>query len=93
LFGFSLDGKRKHCSIRQEESRSQSHGISKSDFNGSALGLLAKYDFTQLVDVASGLSYLHSMGLVHGDLKGVRLFSINTLWVDPIFAATGKYID
>lgn len=27
---------------------------------------------TQLVDVASGVSYLHSRRLAHGDLKGVR---------------------
>jgi serine/threonine protein kinase len=30
---------------------------------------------TQLVDVASGLKYMHGLRMVHGDLKGVRVFS------------------
>jgi serine/threonine protein kinase len=29
----------------------------------------------QLVDVASGLTYMHGLRMVHGDLKGVRVFS------------------
>jgi len=29
-------------------------------------------DFFQLVDVAKGLSYMHSLHVVHGNLKGVR---------------------
>jgi len=28
--------------------------------------------FLQLADVAKGLIYMHSQGMVHGDLKGVR---------------------
>jgi len=28
--------------------------------------------FIKLEDVASGLIYVHSQGMVHGDLKGVR---------------------
>ena len=27
--------------------------------------------FSQLVDVAEGLVYMHEQGMVHGDLKGV----------------------
>ena len=27
----------------------------------------------QLRDVAKGLDYMHNQGIVHGDLKGVRL--------------------
>ena len=27
--------------------------------------------FYQLVDVANGLNYLHSCGVIHGDIKGV----------------------
>ena len=29
----------------------------------------------QLLGVAEGLAYLHSCNVVHGDLKGVRLFA------------------
>jgi serine/threonine protein kinase len=28
---------------------------------------------SQLCDVAKGLVYVHGQGLIHGDLKGVRL--------------------
>ena len=29
--------------------------------------------FIQLVDAANGLEYMHSIHMVHGDLKGVRI--------------------
>ena len=31
------------------------------------------YQFVQLVDAANGLDYMHSIHMVHGDLKGVWL--------------------
>jgi hypothetical protein len=30
----------------------------------------------QLVDAATGLEYMHSLTIVHGDLKGVRFFNL-----------------
>ena len=32
----------------------------------------------QLLDVAEGLAYLHSCDVIHGDLKGVRVFTATT---------------
>jgi hypothetical protein len=29
----------------------------------------------QIMDVTEGLWYIHNMGMVHGDLKGVSLFA------------------
>ena len=30
--------------------------------------------WVQLVNAANGLEYMHSLQMVHGDLKGVRLY-------------------
>jgi len=37
-----------------------------------ALHLWMITQFLQLVDVTKGLIYIHSQGMIHGDLKGVR---------------------
>ena len=38
----------------------------------------------QLVDVAKGLQYLHICDVIHGDLKGVRVWSSSTFAILPI---------
>lgn len=51
----------------------------------SLVGLLPPYSvgwrpyLSQVSDVADGLSYLHSHGVIHGDLKGVREVSGSSL--------------
>jgi hypothetical protein len=63
-----VDGQRSHQRLHQESSQRQSHGT------GEVLNLsllLAHHHDPQLTDVATGLEYLHSMEVVHGDLKGV----------------------
>ena len=39
---------------------------------GTSYGDDRHYSPIQLVDVATGLEYMHSINMVHGDLKGVR---------------------
>ena len=36
--------------------------------------------FLQLSDVTKGLIYMHDQGMIHGDLKGVRLANLG---LDP----------
>ena len=35
----------------------------------------------QLVDATNGLEYMHSLDMVHGDLKGVQFFHLLEAWV------------
>jgi serine/threonine protein kinase len=30
------------------------------------------YDILQMVDILSGVAFLHALGIIHADLKGVR---------------------
>jgi hypothetical protein len=48
-------------------------------------------NFFQLSDVADGLFYLHGIGLVHGDLKGVCTYSMSDKEQELIIS--GKYLD
>jgi serine/threonine protein kinase len=72
LYGCSLDGAGKYCSILKVSSSS------KSPPTGQHLSHLAENEFftevLQLLDVAQGLRYLHYNDLVHADLKGVHIF-------------------
>jgi len=69
LHGIRVDAERKRERIRRKKSRCQS----------TAIGALArkriKFWLTrvQLLDISLGLSFLHSLEIVHGGLKGVRL--------------------
>jgi len=37
--------------------------------------------FVKLMDVGEGLNFLHSLGIVHGDLKGVMLVILRYLFL------------
>ena len=63
-----MDAERKRARLRWEESRDQ-------QITASMLAQKCVW-FTltrvQLLDISSGLSFLHSLEVVHGDLRGVR---------------------
>ena len=71
LHGIRVDAEWKRARIRWEKSRNQP----------VAIGVLArkyiglKLTQVQLLDIGRGLSCLHSLEIVHGNLKGVRLGS------------------
>ena len=48
----------------------------------------------QLVGVADGLMYIHSQGMIHGDLKGVRLgYSILCFRLADLDICQGEHTD
>lgn len=75
----SLDGERGRDQLCEEESRSRSFKsgtcslLSTFHANAYIIGIIS-----QLLQVAYGLRYLHKRKnpVIHGDLKGVRIFII-----------------
>ena len=51
------------------------------------------YLHRQLSDVASGLLYLHSRDVIHGDLKGVRDYSRSRFTAILIFGQSSVVVD
>ena len=45
----------------------------------------------QLVDVASGLAYMHGLCMVHGDLKGVHLFFKSAVSALTLHSSEGEH--
>ena len=68
MFNFPVDAKRQHPRFRHQEPPHQP--IQTGRLSASPIGSLANP--RQLVDVCSGLQYLHEQDIIHGDLKGVR---------------------
>ena len=62
-----VDAERKRAGLCWEESGRQSVAISVSTRSRTGLELTR----LQLLDISRGLSFLHSLEIVHGDLKGV----------------------
>jgi len=72
--GFELDGERDDQQIRREQSGREPHGprrLSHYHDNPKAHSAPEK-----LADVVNGLTYMHKLHVVHGDLKGVRNRSV-----------------
>ena len=72
--GIRLDDEWKHPRIRQGTSRcrpARACGFSVKSLTASAP--LTPVKKLQLAGVAKGLIYIHNQGMIHGDLKGVRL--------------------
>jgi len=67
--GIRVDDKRKRTGFRQKKSGHQPIAIGVSSRSCTGLELTG----LQLLDISRGLSFLHSLEIVHGDLKGVRL--------------------
>ena len=76
--GLFLDEKREHCGIRQVESgcKSSTTGEPIRHFPANPALSVPNCD-PQLCGVVSGVIYLHELGVIHGDLKGVCLNSCN----------------
>ena len=73
--GIRLDGKWKHQRVREDASGCKPVRPGKpfiQSITVFTLGLLTIGQLIQLGDVASGLIYIHSQEMIHGDLKGVR---------------------
>ena len=64
-----MDAERKRARLRCKKSRNQS--IATGALTRKCVGF--RLTQVQLLDISCGLSFLHSLNIVHGDLKGVRL--------------------
>ena len=70
--GPQVDVERQHQPVREGTSGCKSVRAGKFWSKLVLLYPLLTIDwFSQLVDVAEGLVYMHEQGMVHGDLKGV----------------------
>jgi len=71
LHGIRVDAERERAGLCWEKLGSQSIAI------GVSVRERVRFELTrvQLLDISHGLSFLHSLDIVHGDLKGVRVLS------------------
>ena len=76
--GLHLDGKRERCGIRQVEPTCKSFTTGEPICRFPANPALSVPNCNlQLCRVVSGVIYLHELGVIHGDLKGVCLDNCN----------------
>lgn len=73
-----MDAERKRAELRRKKNRNQSIAV------GVSAPMYAESELTksQLLDISYGLSFLHCLGIMHGDLKGVRFGSSPLLSVN-----------
>ena len=85
-----LDAKRKRDGIHQGQSKGESFAAGEPIRRPSADSALTILNGIQLSEVAAGTSYLHDVGVIHGDLKGVLSSTRNPVFVS-LTDRTGKY--
>jgi len=66
-----VDGVWEHSFLRDEASRSL-HKLGEDPSIESDIQIAHPIRDLQLLDVATGLEFIHNNGVIHGDLKGVR---------------------
>lgn len=70
MFSFPMDGEWQHPKFRHQQ---PPHRPIQTGWL-SLPEIWALSDSPQLVDICIALQYLHAQDIVHGDLKGVRVF-------------------
>lgn len=72
-----VDVERKHHQVLEEPAKREPFRASKHQRN--ELNELLIDRCRQLVDIANGVNYLHGVGVIHGDLKGVTDLHLSVL--------------
>ena len=90
-----LDGKRKHLRLREGTPRCEPIGTGRLFAQSRHLRFKWVDDrwLIQLGGVARGLIYIHSQGMIHGDLKGVCSRRLQSLPYLTEFTCQGQHID
>jgi serine/threonine protein kinase len=71
--GIRVDGAWKHQRLREGTSRCRPAQACRFSVQSLAVSSVDNRIILQLEGVATGLIYIHNQGVIHGDLKGVRL--------------------
>jgi len=72
-----VDAQRKCGGIHKVQSSGQPFAFGESRRRSPARSMLIFVHNLQLSEVAAGVTYLHRLGIVHGDLKGVRYYILH----------------
>lgn len=70
--GPSVVYKRPNLEIHQKQTRREQTRLGKSDLNVYFLNTNSLF---KLVQVSHGIAYIHSKGIVHADIRAVRIYN------------------